>query len=162
MGQDAGGAVVVGYDGSAESAEAVALALREAQTRGAELWVVTAYTADWTAGEAEPPDWRDRMRRQTEALQAEALAEAGWGHDSTVSVRHAVVAGNPGEVLVDAARDAALLVVGSRGHNPLARVLLGSVSTYCLHNAGCPVLVVRLHPGHPRAHLPSIDLAGRV
>jgi nucleotide-binding universal stress UspA family protein len=154
--------VVVGYDGSPESTEAVVLALREAQQRRTELHLVTAYVSDWSGGEPEPPHWLDRLREHTEALQGEAVAEAAHGHPVTVPVRRTAVTGHPGEALVEHSRDAQLLVVGSRGRGPVTRALLGSVSSYCLHHAGCPVLVVRLHPEHPRARIPSADLAGHV
>eukprot|EP00270_Netrium_digitus_P013321 TRINITY_DN4409_c0_g1_i1.p1 TRINITY_DN4409_c0_g1~~TRINITY_DN4409_c0_g1_i1.p1 ORF type:complete len:222 (+),score=68.00 TRINITY_DN4409_c0_g1_i1:141-806(+) len=35
------------------------------------------------------------------------------------------------------------LILGSRGMGPLNRLLLGSVSDYCVHHAPCPVIVVR-------------------
>ncbi|KAL4352102.1 hypothetical protein GQ457_06G005260 [Hibiscus cannabinus] len=36
-----------------------------------------------------------------------------------------------------------LLILGSNGRGAIQRALLGSVSNYCVHNAKCPVLVVR-------------------
>jgi nucleotide-binding universal stress UspA family protein len=50
--------------------------------------------------------------------------------------------GPPGPVLVDAAAGALMLVVGSREHHPLYRLVHGSVSHYCLSRARCPVVAV--------------------
>ena len=51
--------------------------------------------------------------------------------------------GDPGDVVVEVAKGADLAVVGSRGLNPLQRLLLGSVSSKVVHRAECDVLVVR-------------------
>jgi nucleotide-binding universal stress UspA family protein len=53
--------------------------------------------------------------------------------------------GDPADVLVEEAKEAGadLIVVGSRGQNPVARAVLGSVSAKVVHEAPCDVLVVR-------------------
>ena len=50
--------------------------------------------------------------------------------------------GQPGPVLVRQARHARLLVVGTREHIGLERLLVGSISHYCLSHAACPVVAV--------------------
>jgi nucleotide-binding universal stress UspA family protein len=56
-----------------------------------------------------------------------------------------VVRGEPGAELCERAKalSADVVVVGSRGRGAIRRALLGSVSTYVVHNATCPMLVVR-------------------
>jgi nucleotide-binding universal stress UspA family protein len=51
--------------------------------------------------------------------------------------------GDPGTAIVEAANDTDLIIVGSRGLNPIQRMLLGSVSSKVVHRAPCDVLVVR-------------------
>ncbi|CAM8948189.1 hypothetical protein QQ045_017161 [Rhodiola kirilowii] len=53
--------------------------------------------------------------------------------------------GDPKEVICETADkyNVQLLVVGSHGRNAIKRAFLGSVSNYCVHNAKCPVLVVK-------------------
>ena len=60
-----------------------------------------------------------------------------------IALEGRVVSGHPAPSLVDAAKGADLLVVGSRGHGQFVGMLLGSVSEYCVRNASCPVLVHR-------------------
>ena len=50
--------------------------------------------------------------------------------------------GEPGPVLVRQSHDSQLLVVGTREHVGLGRLLTGSISHYCLSHASCPVVCV--------------------
>ena len=59
-----------------------------------------------------------------------------------IDVRGELVEGPPASGLLEAARDADLLVVGSRGHGGFASLLLGSVSQQVSHHAPCPVVIV--------------------
>jgi nucleotide-binding universal stress UspA family protein len=84
-------------------------------------------------------------------------------HDSSISVARAligfrelypdvavtdeIVHGDPRYVLTDISRNAALLVLGSRGRGRLASGLFGSVSRYLIRHGGCPVVVARPHQG---------------
>ena len=63
----------------------------------------------------------------------------------TATVETYVERGAPGAVLCERAQalGADVVVVGSRGRGAIRRVLLGSVSSHVVHNAPCPVLVVR-------------------
>ena len=63
--------------------------------------------------------------------------------DPEVEVRPHVIQGRAAQVLVEAAEEAELLVLGSRGHGGLAEALLGSVGQFCVHNAPCPVVIMR-------------------
>jgi nucleotide-binding universal stress UspA family protein len=50
--------------------------------------------------------------------------------------------GHPGQVMVETSRDASLLVLGTREHRGMGRLLNGSVSHYCINHAACPVVAV--------------------
>lgn len=86
-----------------------------------------------------------------ERLAEAAISEATAG-SREIEIERVVVEGDAGDVLVEAATEHDLLVVGSRGHGELADLLLGSVSQHCVHHAPCPVVVVRLSAdGHSRS-----------
>jgi nucleotide-binding universal stress UspA family protein len=74
-----------------------------------------------------------------------------------VEIRGILVEGDARDVLLKASGDAALLVVGNRGHSRIVEAILGSVSAYCVHHASCPVVVVReakVEQDHPLAAAP--------
>ncbi|TDC68573.1 universal stress protein [Actinomadura sp. GC306] len=134
-----GGPVVVGVDGSAASLEALALAFTEADLRGADLVAVTAWPAEPEIGTVPLLD--AGSLREFAAERLDRLAEPLRDKYPGVRVRTEVVTGSPREVLLGAAEDARLIVVGSRGHGGFRGLLLGSVSHALLHHADAPVAV---------------------
>lgn len=134
--------VVVGVDGSPSSGAAVAVAAREADLRGVGLRAVLALTSVVdAAGAVELP--AEVQLQDAHALVTEAVAGLAEQHPD-VPISTAVVVAHPVTALVGASQEASLLVVGSRGHGPLRRMLLGSVSRELTQRAACSVLVV--HP----------------
>lgn len=134
--------VVVGVDGSDASKAALVWALEEARLRGATVHVVHAwqYPFEMAAGTYAVPAPAGEMRLWAEEVLDDALAAAEVGSDAPV-VRQ-TENGPAVTVLMEAARGAELLVIGTRGHNRLTGLFLGSVSQYLAVHAPCPVLVV--------------------
>jgi nucleotide-binding universal stress UspA family protein len=136
-------AIVVGIDGTASSTAAVRWAAREAVRRGVVLRVVHAFAWHWEGGRFDGGTEylaaaQDFAGEVTAAAVAEATAAAPG-----VLTETAPLVGNPIPQLLEAARDAALVVLGSRGRGGFASLLLGSVSQQVATRAACPVVVVR-------------------
>ncbi|BCJ35229.1 hypothetical protein Athai_27320 [Actinocatenispora thailandica] len=139
---DGHGPVVVGVDGSELSESAVAFAFEAASFRDAELVAVSAW---------QVPAGLDLVPMQVNVDQFgddqdRALAESLAGYQERypdVRVRRQVSMGSAAQVLLEAAADAQLVVVGSRGRGGFKGLLLGSVSQSVLHNASCPVAIIK-------------------
>lgn len=141
------GTVVVGVDGSDGGQQALGVALGEARLRGARLRVVTAWhmsaMAYGTGGMV--PDVDPALFEEGASVALDAALAALDEQAAGVDIERVLRMGQPAEVLVEAARGADLLVVGSRGHGGFAGLLLGSVSHQCAMHASCPVLIVHQH-----------------
>jgi nucleotide-binding universal stress UspA family protein len=133
--------IVVGVDGSESGALALEWAIQEAQGWSAVVDVVTAWTFPMVQGYAvahSVDDVEEGAREVVDAAMGQVAEEA-----PELVVRGESADGEAGPVLVDAARGADLLVVGSRGIGGLERMFLGSVSGYCSRHAPCSVMIVR-------------------
>ncbi|MEO9330421.1 universal stress protein [Gordonia aurantiaca] len=139
------GPIIVGVDGSPISDAAVAEAFRQASLRNAPLVAVHTWTpldADALHGYGISREEVERMTQESVEVLAERLA--GYSQDyPDVRVERRVLPEEPAKALLDAAKDAQLLVVGSRGRGGFRGLLLGSTSQKVIHQAECPVLVVR-------------------
>lgn len=134
------GRVIAAVDGSEPSRRALLFAAHEATLRGVRPHVVHAVHWDHLGVEFVTPT-PEELASWGERLVATELAETGV--DAEIEIVH----GHPRQVLVEAAEEADLLVLGHSGHNPLAGLLLGSTSDHCARHASCPVIVVRPGPG---------------
>lgn len=139
--------IVVGVDGSVGSHAAVRWSAREAVMRRVPLVLVNVLATDVTAAWAMavpaaplPAEYFESREQDARAVLAEAetvAKDAGAVDVTTELVQAAAVPG-----LVDVAKEADMLVVGTRGHGAVKRLLLGSVTTGLLHHSRCPVAVI--------------------
>ncbi len=144
--------IVVGVDGSDHSRLALGWAMREAAHHHLPLTVMTvrpdpvrpATGIYWGVHEAPESSLNPELARNAvQKIVDEVASEIGATvPDVTVSVARGDVA----EELVNASRDADMLVVGSRGSGGFARLLMGSVSSQVTHHASCPVVVIPRTP----------------
>jgi nucleotide-binding universal stress UspA family protein len=96
-------------------------------------------------------------RARADEVLATAV-DAVRGPALTVPIATEVLEGDPAQKLAEAARDADLLVVGSRGHGHLRHAVLGSVSEGCVRHATCPVVVLPV-PHEESVHVTELAKA---
>ena len=140
---------VVGVDGSAGSVRALEWAIREARLHGASIDAVHAWRNDYHYFSASPfasalsvvsIDTLEHTARRT-------LDDTLGRVDTTgVPVEGVLVEGGPARELLDAAKGADLLVVGTHGRGGFTGMLLGSTSQHVTHHATCPVVLVPDEP----------------
>ena len=138
--------IVVGIDDSGHAEGALRWALdeavrREAAVRVVAVWRYPAVTAmGWEFAVLSADDVMAGAEATLDrALEAVGLQEGGVDPE----VRRTIREGHAGRSLLEAAEGAALLVVGARGLGGFTGLLLGSTSSYCVHHARGPVIVVR-------------------
>lgn len=139
--------IVVAVDGSPSSTAALRWAARESALHRLPLVLVhvlsTDVTAAWaTAVPAAPLPAEYFEGREDEARAVLAEAETVVKDAGATEVTTRFVHAAPVPALVEASKEADLVVAGTRGHSAVKRLLLGSVSTGLLHHARCPVGVV--------------------
>lgn len=137
--------IIVGVDPSESAQRAFEWALNNAHPEDTVVvvhaWQIHAVAAMDIPEAYNEVDFDLDARRFLKDFVAEALElviDDGRGPTVTTNV----VRGHPGRALIDLSDDADLLVVGSRGFGGFRGLLLGSVSTYVVHHAKCPVVVV--------------------
>jgi nucleotide-binding universal stress UspA family protein len=134
--------IVVGVDGSAESRQALELAVRLAPAHGAEIEAVAVW--HWPVFDFAPLEGEDfippaeaRIRRLVQDV-----VDATFDGETPPNMHILIREGHPAEQLVSRAEKAAMVIVGSRGRSGLKGRLQGSVSRYVSEHATCPVVIV--------------------
>ncbi|MDA8331067.1 MAG: universal stress protein [Candidatus Dormibacteraeota bacterium] len=138
--------LVVGVDGSESSRRAPSWALEEAALRSLAVRVVGVAQIHIMAPSVPGYPYADQrlVDDLLEATRKTVTDEvSAVNREGSISVSVEVLMGVPAEILTDMSKDAAMLVVGSRGRGGFSGLLLGSVSQQCVSHAKCPVMVVR-------------------
>jgi len=145
--------VVIATDGSRVARAAVAAAVAFPWPASARAIGVVARGAVAPAGEWSPAVWEaiDRSLEQV-AGEARRVLRRRWP-DAEVLVRDKPAV----EAILAEARGAQAVVVGSRGHGAIGRLLLGSVSRGVVRRATCPTLVVKARATRFRHFVVGID-----
>jgi nucleotide-binding universal stress UspA family protein len=129
--------IVVGFDGSDHAGAALRWALDFAGGTADVRAVAAIEVAPWVDEELS----RDRFGDQIEAEQ-QRITEALDAVDPDGRAERSIVLQGPRQALAEAQPGTDLVVVGTRGHGLIAAGLLGSVSTWLLHDSTVPVVVV--------------------
>lgn len=139
------GEIVVGVDGSEHSVQALEWAAEEARLRACTLKVVASFSTPLlsTGYEVAAPDPSDLAAASTTMLRAALDSVRDRGVLDGVDVVTETLEGHAGEQLIGLSEHADMLVVGARGHGGFMGLLMGSVTTYVVNHALCPVVVVR-------------------
>jgi nucleotide-binding universal stress UspA family protein len=140
--------IVVGIDGSDEAERALRWTIEEAKLREANLRIVTAWHVPFVVhaahGSAPPATLSidDVVREAAEGVAQDAARKVVDAAPS-LAVETTVVEGHAGDVLIESAKGAALLVVGSRPQSSLSSMLTGSVTVQCAVHAPVPTAIIR-------------------
>ncbi|MUT89094.1 universal stress protein [Streptomyces sp. Z38] len=146
---DPQGPVLLAADGSPAGNAAASFAFTEAALRGAPLMAMHVWNT-WS----EPTPYEDpgdplsvvvdldQLEQRHRRLLEEAMSPWMAAHPDVV-VQPRLERGRVRQTLLEATREAQLVVAGTRGHGGVAGMLLGSVSQALLLHAECPVTVVR-------------------
>ncbi len=129
--------IVVGFDGSEHAAAALRWAIDVAPEGAAVTALIAIDVIPWLRPELVEERYPDEL-----AAAKLRLTEAVDATDPDHRAERVVVLHGARQALAEAGTDADLIVVGPRGLGGVARTILGSVTTWLLHDAPCPVAVV--------------------
>jgi nucleotide-binding universal stress UspA family protein len=137
--------IVVGVDGSGHSQRALGWAMTEAAVRQVPLTVLTVYEQmrGYFGGMVTSPGDEALAAQAKQLVQTEVdevLAKLAGPRPSVVNVE--VAMGSSVEQIVNAGKDADMIVLGSRGAGGFSRMMLGSVSSLVTQHANCPVVII--------------------
>ena len=138
--------IVVGVDGSDSSQQALEWAVKHSALEHVPLTVLAVHevaASAWTGNPIVYPEDRPDEEKARQAAQEEVNKIVGQLDTKPDSVTVRGVSGSPANSLIDASKDADLVVVGSRGAGGFPHLRVGSVANKVVSHADCPVVVVR-------------------
>jgi nucleotide-binding universal stress UspA family protein len=152
MSVPAGQRIVVGVDGSAESAAALRWACREASIRGAEVHAVHVREAKCHSLASYAVLASPGAEDDVEEMWRSVLGD----QSGAVHVRTEVVEGLAPRVLLDRCAGADMLILGTASDLPGSSRSAGPVIRACLRRAPCPVVVISAAQDQIPRHEPPV------
>jgi nucleotide-binding universal stress UspA family protein len=128
--------ILVGYDGSNQSKDALDLAKKHALAFAAEVYIVTSLV-----GEKQTTPQEVEQAEEGLEYARKYLSESG-----VIVETHLLIRGvSPGEDLVQFAKDKEIdeIIVGVKKVSPVGKLIFGSNARHVILNAPCPVVSVR-------------------
>ena len=153
------GDIVVGVDESAISVAALRWAMSEAAASGRTVVALRAWTfepvLDFDSAVIGSPDAVQEIHRRKLDAAIERAREGG----SDAPVKAELVEHSPAFALIEASKQASMIVLGSHGLGRLLSALVGSVTKQCLRESSCPVVVIpaRTVPEPEKEPVAAID-----
>ncbi|WP_115787174.1 universal stress protein [Arthrobacter silvisoli] len=144
--------VLVGADGSEEATQAVAFAAAEADREGQELTILHAFGSPRFKVPKGMPgsDLAELAAEEERVILSETAAGLAENYPDLTVRQVLVVDTAPAKALVEAAGNAGLLVLGSRGRGAFKRLLMGSTAHAVLSQLPCPTIITRIRPDQHR------------
>jgi nucleotide-binding universal stress UspA family protein len=136
------GVVVVGVDGSLSCRYALRFACEEALRRGVGVEVVTAWQAAPVLATASGQVRLQDDEGVAQMTQDRIVREVTESLPETPPISQRLVHGHGGAALVEASRDAGVLVVGRTSRRRPAQIVSGLVGSECLRRSSVPVILV--------------------
>ena len=136
--------IVVGIDGSAGSMNALRWAIRHSSMgdliRAVYVWQVYRGALPHLV----PLSEIEALRPEADQFVADTVESVvrELGIEPDAAIERVSYYGHPGKWLAKLSQEVDLVVVSRRGHSNVPTLLLGSVSSYVVHHAHCPVAVI--------------------
>lgn len=154
--------ILFATDGSPSAQKALTEAVELAKATGWLLHVLTVWKTPRPSayGYAAIPYIPEVAEEEEEHAREIAEGAAAYAQEAGLRATHQIREGRAATEICAVAteRDVRLIIMGAHGWGAVKRVLFGSVSTAVLHNAPCPVLIVRM-PDHELDHAHDETLA---
>ncbi len=134
--------IIVGVDGSPSSNAALEWAAQEAEIRGSALELIHAWNYP-NLGYGGYVAVLEDFEKDAAALLDEVVASVRKNYPSLKLVS-SLIQGPTAQTIMDRAKEADMVVVGSRGRGGFSGLLLGSVGQQLVHHCPAPVVIIHL------------------
>ena len=134
--------IIVGVDGSPSSNAALEWAAQEAELRGSTLELIHAWNYP-NLGYGGYVAVLEDFEKDAAALLDEVVASVRKNYPSLKLVS-SLIQGPTAQTIMDRAKEADMVVVGSRGRGGFSGLLLGSVGQQLVHHCPAPVVIIHL------------------